>query len=170
MKNYFRGTIDHPYHLSVGAVIINGENQVCCHHFGQKTEGTPYKGFTDFYLLMRETLEMGETIEAALYRGMMEEFGITGEIQTYLGSIKSSYEVTNSDPVTMIEKTTLYFLVKVKNIDPARRSKEDFAMGSQIEWRPADFLISKMKEWGNRYENTTLDESLILERFIKEHK
>ncbi len=164
MKNYFRGTIDHPYHLSVGAVIVDDENRICCHHFGQNTEGTPYEGFTDFYLLMRETLEMGETIEAALHRGMMEEFGSTGEIQTYLGSIKSGYQVTNTNPVVMIEKTTLYFLVKMKTFNSTMRSKEDFAMGSQIEWLPADFLINKMKEWGRRYENTTLDESVILER------
>lgn len=167
MKNYFRGTVDHPYHLSVGAVIVNNEGQICCHHFGQKTDGTPYEGFTDFYLLMRETLEMGETIEAALRRGMMEEFGITGEIETYLGSIKSSYQVTKANPVVMIEKTTLYFLVKTKTFDPILRSKEDFAMGSEIEWLPSDFLINKMKEWGRRYENTTLDESSILERLPK---
>lgn len=67
----------------------------------------------------------------------------------------------------MIEKTTLYFLVKTKTFDPILRSKEDFAMGSEIEWLPSDFLINKMKEWGRRYENTTLDESSILERLPK---
>ncbi len=164
MNNYFRGNSEHPYHLSVGAVIVNNKNEICCHYFEKNTDHTAFKGFTDFYLLMRETMELGETVEDTLHRGMMEEFGITGEIVSYLGSIKSEYEARNSNPSVMIEKTTLYFQVSLTTFNPDKRSSEDIQNQAKIEWHSADFLISHMKEWGKRYKNTTLDESSILER------
>ncbi len=157
MNNYYRGTKENPYHLSVGAVILNNENKICCHYFKELNLHGHY--FTNLYILMRETLEMGESIEDALHRGLREEFGITGEILTYLGSIKGNLPKENM----IFEKTTLYFLVKMKTFEPQLRSKEDEENGSRIEWHDVDFLIPKMKEQAGRL-NNTMDESSILER------
>lgn len=69
MKNYFQGTLDHPYHISIGAVVKNTEGKICCHYFDSlthKSVGT----LTDFILLMRETIEPNETIEQCLMRGL----------------------------------------------------------------------------------------------------
>jgi 8-oxo-dGTP pyrophosphatase MutT (NUDIX family) len=159
MDNYFKGTKRHPYHLSIGAVVLNEENKVCCHYFKKMTLRKAFESFTDFYILMRETMEMGESIEDTLHRGLMEEFGITGDIVTYLGSIKGNYPI---DEVS-IEKTTLYFLVKMKTFKPELRSKEDAEKESDIEWQTIDFLIPKMIDQAKRL-NETLDESLVLER------
>ena len=162
MKNYFKGTKEHPYHLSVGAVAINEKNEVCCHYFTEIKGHASFAAFKNFYILMRETVEMGESIEETLHRGLKEEFGITGEIIDYLGSIRDEY----FDPgkVTQIEKTTLYFLVKIKDFKPELRSREDVEVESKIEWHSCDYLIEKMKEQEKRLGNVSLDESSILEK------
>ncbi len=159
MENYFKGTKTHPYHLSIGAVVVNEENKVCCHYFKKLKFIKTGESFDDFYILMRETMEMGESIEDTLHRGLMEEFGITGEIITYLGSIKANFPIDE----VLIEKTTLYFLVKMKTFKPDLRSSEDIEKESEIQWQTVDFLISKMKGQSLRL-NSTLDESAILER------
>ena len=56
---------------------------------------------------MRETMHPHETIETAIKRGLMEEFGAKGEIKSYIGSIKSTFPLHGGE--TMVEKTTLYF-------------------------------------------------------------
>ena len=166
MENYFKGDRKKPYHLSVGAVILNDENKVCCHFFKQMTLRKAFEGFKDFYILMSETMEMGEKIEATLHRGLMEEFGITGDIITYLGSIKSEYPVKSSEPHYSIEKTTLYFLVRMKTFKPELRGQDDAEKESEIQWQPIDFLISKMPEQGRKY-SSSLDESSVLEKAKK---
>jgi 8-oxo-dGTP pyrophosphatase MutT (NUDIX family) len=163
MQNYFRGKREHPYHLSIGAVIVNDENKVCCHFFKEMTLRKAFEGFTNFYILMRESMEMGESIEQTLHRGLMEEFGITGDVITYLGSLKGNYTVKASEPHYSIEKTTLYFLVRMKTFKPELRAQEDAEKESEIQWQPIDFLIPKMKVQGDKF-NSTLDESEMLER------
>lgn len=158
--NYYQGTKDHPYHISIGAVVLNDEGKVCCHYFGDASRRKKYSKYSDFYLLMRETMEMGETIEQTLHRGLMEEFAMTGEIITYIGSIKSTYEIQD----VPIEKTTIYFLIKATSHKPELRNTEDAEGESEIQWQEPDFLISRMKEAAARYNNSTFDESEVLEK------
>lgn len=164
MKNYFQGNSEHPQHISVGAVVINEAGEVCCHHFDStkgKYEGYwKEQGLENFYILMRETIEPNETLEQALHRGLMEEFGIEAELLDYIGSIQSHFKSKGVE----IEKTTLYFLGKLKNQDLSKRSSSDIEFESQIEWHTADFLIPKMKEQTTKYGRTDIDESKILER------
>ena len=81
IHNYFKASKENPYHLSIGAVVLNGEGKILCHHF----ESLTLKGetFKDFYILMRETIEPSETIEACLERGLREEFGCKAEIKRF---------------------------------------------------------------------------------------
>lgn len=160
-QNYFQGTPDNPYHISVGAVVRNNEGKVCCHYFDSltvKSIGT----LENFYLLMRETIEPNETIEQCLSRGLMEEFGITATLNKYVGSIVSNFRVKDTD--VFIEKTTLYFLCDFVSIDESRRNKDDLEAASQIQWLDPSDLISKMKEQGKRLDREDADESVILER------
>lgn len=108
---------------------------------------------------MRETMEIGEALEGAVLRGISEEFGAKGEIVDYIGSIKSQFN-RNTVP---IEKTTLYFLVRLNDYDLSKRLKDDEENLSEIQWKSLEFLIPKMKEQGKRYRRTDLDESAILE-------
>lgn len=164
MSNYYQGNSTHPIHLSVGAVLINEKSEICCHHFidGQLKEHLPDLEIEDLYILMRETIEQGETLEETLQRGLMEEFGATAEILDYLGSIKSHFKKNEVE----IEKTTIYFLCKLISQDLSKRNG-DIESKSQLEWQATDFLIPKMKAQSIKYSRTDIDESDILEKFIQ---
>lgn len=160
-KNYYISNKDNPHHLSVGAVVLNDQKEVLCHHFSSIT----LNGVTanDLYLLVRETLESGETLEEAVHRGLKEEMGAEAEIETYIGSIASEFPRGK----ILMQKTTLYFLCQLKNIDASKRDVTDPEAGSKITFLPIDKLIKKMKTQSGRYGRTDLDESSILEEVKK---
>ncbi|MBI2618309.1 NUDIX hydrolase [Candidatus Kaiserbacteria bacterium] len=161
-KNYFQGNSDHPRHISVGAIVLNDKNEVCCHHFLAKD----LKGYwvdeklDDFYLLMRETMHPNETLEQALTRGLMEEFGITATMIDYVGSIQSHF----THKGITVEKTTLYFLTKLVSQDLSHRDTSDIEGTTKVEWQTIDFLIPRMKQQAKKYGRTDVDESSILEK------
>lgn len=164
--NYYKGNEEHPWHLSVGAVVINDKKEIACHYFKEvnlKTYDYKDKAYNDVYILMRETLELGETLEQALSRGLMEEFGIKGTPVSYIGSIKANFP----DHDKLIEKTTLYFLVDLIYFDPTARSTNDPESDSEIQWLPIDALIVKLRESSKKTNREDADESLILERIQK---
>jgi hypothetical protein len=161
-KNYFQGNFQHPQHTSVGAILMNDKKEICCHHFYTKDLKGYWaeQGLDDFYILMRETIEANETLEHALHRGLMEEFGATATLNDYAGSIQSYFlhrDVT-------IQKTTLYFVCNLLSQDISKRTGSDIEENSLVEWHTADFLIPRMKEQGQKYKRTDIDESSILER------
>lgn len=162
---YFQGNNLHPQHISVGAVLVNKKGDVCCHHFFTKD----LKGYwadeklDDFYILMRETIEPNETLEHALARGLREEFGATGKLIDYLGSIESHFIHKEVD----VQKTTLYFLVELIDQDVSKRSQDDIETKSIIEWHNPKDLIPLMKDQARRFGRTDVDESAILERSLK---
>lgn len=161
-KNYFQGNSEHPRHISVGAVVLNDKNEVCCHHFFAKD----LKGYwveeklDDFYLLMRETMHPNETLEQALERGLMEEFGVVAKTIDYVGSIQSHF----THKGVTVEKTTLYFLTKFVSQDLSKRNTSDIEGTTKIEWKTIHFLIPLMKQQAQKYGRTDVDESSILER------
>lgn len=165
-ENYYIGTKDCPHHLSVGAVVINKDGNVLCHHFPSIT----VSGFTaeNIYILVRETLEMGERLEEAVHRGLREEMGVEASIKTYIGSIKSRFPRKGE----AMQKTTLYFLCSLNNIDSSKKDKTDLEAASEIMFLPIDLLIGKMKAQAEIYKTFDLDESSILEEvknYIKCH-
>jgi hypothetical protein len=162
VTTYFQGNKDHPQHISVGAVLMNDRSEVCCHHFRTKDLKGYWKdqSLDDFYLLMRETLEPDETLEHALDRGLMEEFGATAEMKDYIGSIQSRFK----DNGIEVEKTTLYFLCKTVFQDASKRTGTDIEMNSLVEWQKPGFLIPRMKKQAEKYGRTDVDESGILEK------
>lgn len=164
MINHFIGTKENPYHLSVGAVVRNEKGEICSHyfsHFEHKAIGS----FDNFHILMRETIEPNETIEACLARGLMEEFGISATLHSYLGSIVSRVPIMGSDYI--MEKTTIYFLCDLVSIDPSKRKEGDPEAYSEISWLPPQTLIQKMKEQGVRLNREDADESVVVERAVK---
>ena len=108
---------------------------------------------------MRETIEPGETIEDTLKRGLMEEFGATAIINTFIGS---STAMLHTKPA--IQKTTLYFTCDLDEIRPDWRKPDDEEKDSHIEWHSKDFLIEKMRNQGYITGMGDLDESEVLER------
>lgn len=161
-RNYFQGTATSPFHLSVGVVLINEKNEVACHYFKNSPEKAPgeYRGLEDMYLLMRETPEFGESIEEAVRRGLMEEFGATGQIVTFLGSQEREFQ---GDTFSII-KTTVYFLVRLSEFDLTKRSHEDVEAESEIVFLAPDVCVAKMEEQWNRLKIETLNEAEIVLR------
>ena len=158
VSNYFISTGDRPYHLSVGAVVLNDHSEVLCHHFPiLKVEKLTA---TDLFLLIRETLELGETLETAIHRGLREEAGVKAKIETYLGSHVSMFPRQEK----VLQKTTLYFLCRLEKIDTTKRDPNDPEASSEILFLPIDVLIEKMKAQAARYGRTDLDEATVLER------
>lgn len=160
--NYYQGNKNHPSHLSVGAILVNDKNEICCHHINDQELLRGYwtdEGVVDFYILMRETPEPNETLENALHRGLLEEFGARAEIADYIGPIVSHWKHNDVE----VEKTTIYFLCKLIDQDESKRTG-DIESKTILEWHTADFLIPKMKEQSKKYGRTDIDESQILEK------
>lgn len=160
--NYFQGNKSHPKHLSVGVVLLNKKGEVCCHHFTRgDIEGYwPDLGINDFYILMRKTVEPDQSLESAIRKGLMEEFGAEAEIDDYIGTLVSNFE----DRGVLIEKSTIYFKCQLTSQDLGKRDRGDIEGQSEVEWRTADFLIPKMKAQAIKYNRTDIDESVILEK------
>ncbi len=155
--NPFHWTHEHPYHISVGAVLRDREGKIAVHHF------TTEEG--EWYMLMRETIEPNESLEVCLARGLMEEFGAVGTLVHFIGAITcpaSSF----TTPEHALTKTTLYFLCDVVSLDEELRPTGEFESMSQIEWKRPEELIPLMHEQSALLSRADIDESSVLERLI----
>jgi ADP-ribose pyrophosphatase YjhB (NUDIX family) len=163
IESFFKSTKESPYHLSVGAVLVDTEGNIACHYFKKFQATNEDQKYNDFYILMRETVEAGEGLEEAVLRGIKEEFGATGEIEKFIGTLLTKFPRGN----VWVEKATLYFIIRLKEFDINARVLEDCEKDSVIQWQSIDFLISKMEEQRKRFERTDFDESEILKRAKK---
>ncbi len=160
MKNYFGHSSLSPFHLSVGAVLVNDQGQVACHYFDKITDDKTAITYKNFYILMRETVEPNEPLEQSVTRGLKEEFGATGEILDYLGPQFISMQREGYS----FFKTTLYFLVRLISIDVNSRLDDDPERGSQIQRHDVEFLIQTMQHQIGKDYREDMNESEILER------
>ncbi len=159
MNNYFVGTKETPHHISVGAILVNNEHKIACHYYG---ETTIRKYPQNFYTLMHETLEINETLEQTLERGLKEEFSMRGEIGRYVGSLVVGYSAQD----VRVEKTVLYFLCRLVSIDDVRDFSDPETV-SEIKWMGIDELIEIMEKQGQLH-GASADESKIL-RDVKKY-
>lgn len=163
MSNIFQASEKLPFHISVGAVLVNSEGKVLVHKMERaKVPAEIDMGNLDeAYILMRETLEPGESIEQGVLRGIQEEFGATGTIEGYLGSLQLTITAKKFE----WEKTTLYFLVSL--IELGERNMQDEESYSILEWIEPELLIERMRDQGARCSRTDLDESKIIEAYVR---
>lgn len=164
MIKLFQHSAGNPFHISVGAVLVNEEGNICVHHYTR--EHMPEKwlanlgGLSETRVLMRESLENDETLEEAVKRGVAEEFGAEGEIIRYLGCIRIDIPATQQT----FEKTTLYFQVQCTKL--GERSMDDEESFSELEWVEPQTLIAQMKQQGANANRPDLDESKIVETYV----
>jgi hypothetical protein len=158
MANYFAGTAQYPYHISVGAVVMNKDGKIVSHHFKE------FKGVADCYILMRETIEPNESIEQALHRGLMEEFGITARLLHHVGSRSSTFTSREGIP---IHKTTLYFAMELMTFQEDKRLADDREAHSSIEWHEPEFLIQQIRAKSEQMGEGSITEADIIERVVK---
>ncbi len=114
----------------------------------------------DLYLLLRETIEPHESIEETLHRGLMEEFGLKGEMIRYMGSIKGKLPLGD----LWGEKTTLYFLVKYIEHSESNRQQGTSEAESSLEWIDPQTLVTYMEK--QRFLDECMDESGIVRQFV----
>ncbi len=167
--NYFQGSSSHPQHVSVGAVMRNEEGLVRVHHFPKDIASGFWKGagVTDFYILMRATVEPSESLEGALARGLREEFNAVARLDDYLGTIVSTaYDQRDAAGKHPFQKTTLYFLCTYEKDAGEKRDLSDAEGQSDLEWRSAEELIPIMKAQRATFGRDDIDESPILERYL----
>ena len=116
------GDDEFPYHLSVGLVAVHDGKVVVIKRWG-------------LYLLPKETVSADETFREAVLRGLKEEIGGTGELIGFIGS--RPYQFMRGE--TKINKTVIYFLVKVNSI--GERIPEESEKDDEIIW--VDFKKAK---------------------------
>lgn len=128
-----RGDKENPYHLSIGQVIINNQNQIA---LIQKSSGV--------LTLPRETTYIEESYAEALVRGAQEEIGVTIKPIRFLGSLITSF---NRDSETVIEKSTLYFLSIM--LEETENNLELDEIEDTVIWIEPTEAIEKLKEQDN---------------------
>jgi hypothetical protein len=156
-KPFFQASHQNPYHLSIGAVLINKEGCIACHHFEE------ILGQKDVYILMRESMENDETPLMTLQRGLKEEFGATAEPLAFLGCLSGYLPDANLS----FEKTTLYIACRLIDWSPEHRDPNDPEASSIIEWIEPTRLISLMQQQGIRFHHRVdADESEMIKRAL----
>jgi ADP-ribose pyrophosphatase YjhB (NUDIX family) len=154
--NYFRSTKERPFHISVGAVVVNDAHKLLCKHF-TNFHGRP----VNMFLFPTETLEPHESLEQALHRGLKEEVGVTADIRGYIGT--SVGFAVSGDKV--FEKTVLYFLLHCKTIGTPLFPFEDGV--STIEWHTPEFLLEQAHHLPEDMIHSVLNESNIIRNVQK---
>lgn len=156
MSNPFSGTPDRPYHLSIGAVLVEGD-KFLAHKFDltriDLQEAKSKTGIlTDtFYSIMTETPEEDEGFLDALVRGCMEEFGANVELIGFIGTHIGHF-ARPSKPDINIEKSMPFFLCRVIDRDDSRRPKGEIESKSDVVLLDpeelAQILDAQFKELG----------------------
>lgn len=155
---YFIGQAKNPYHLSVGAVLVNEKREICVHHY-ESADGSK-----NVYSFMRETVRFDDSLKGAVERGLAKEFGVTATVERYLGSLTSRF--TNWENID-IQKTTLYFLCAYKGIVKKENVQEkhfEWVSKETVEWVTYPELLKKMETQSNFTARSDFDEVDILHR------
>lgn len=163
MTSIYQHTVENPFHISVGAVLVNEKGEVCTHAFSRSELPEDVRAAIDtdrVYILMRESVEDGETLVEAVERGLKEEFGALGTVKRYLGSLRG--RAMSSKGFGTFQKTTLYFLVELTSMG---ERPDDDESSSELEWLEPRVLIERMRAQKSNSRDD-MDESEILENYL----
>ena len=168
MTDFFVQSAASPTLISVAALVRNSEGKILCHFFKKEDLPNESELKSDLYLLMRETIHRNETLEAAVTRGLMEEYGATGNVIDYLGSIVSHFTHTFDKSIS-IEKTVLYFLVDLISIDESKREAGAVESRSRLSWLVPEDLLQKNIDQAVLYSRKDIDDSKVITDYINRY-
>lgn len=97
----FKATKDNPYHLSVGAILTDDQGRFIVIKLADGRRS-----------MMTETVEDGESLEAALHRGLSEEMQAQGIIKSFAGATQCAVH----DERGIWQKTTVWFKASALNV------------------------------------------------------
>lgn len=119
-SNYYGATPDRPFHLSVGIIVLDANNDVLCLHYPK------IDTLENIYTLPTETVITGETLEEAAKRGAQEELGCTVSVIAFLGTqaISDQWWGELGTP-TRVEKSIVYFLCKAQRQETVALNDEN---------------------------------------------
>jgi ADP-ribose pyrophosphatase YjhB (NUDIX family) len=166
MRTRFQHPEASPYHISVGVLLYNNDGKVLAHK--RIPETTPEQfiytlgGLSEVYTLMRESLEENEPLETAALRGIQEEFGATGAVEKFLGTIVGEIVPKVGDPY---EKTTLYLSVRL--LELGSRPTDDGEAHTELVWMEPQELLKKMEFQGKNTTRKDIDESKIVRAYLE---
>ncbi len=169
MDRFYQHSDTQHFHISVGAVVFNEKSEICVHHI--KLEQVPESSkflcdyLSDVWYLMRESLEDGETLSAAVHRGCKEEFGAEVSIEKYLGA-KIDAIITPNQP--SFEKLTIYHAVRLNGL--GERTDIEGERDTIMEWYTASELLALLNTQCAKTKRPELDERIIIERFMKAYE
>jgi len=138
--NYFGLTLDRPFHLSVGGIVLDQNNNFYCLHYPQIDE------LKDVYVLPNKTVRKEEALEAALRRGMRAEIGCEIKLITFLGTLvtQDTWCGEINQPTSM-EKSVVFFLAKAISFNEKAAQAENEKEHRDIQLQPLAFLVEKME-------------------------
>ena len=164
MTKLFQQREGNPFHISVGAVPVSAEGKILVH---KRTKGnTPPRfepklgGLDEAYVLMHESLENGEALEDAVARGLKEEFGVTGVVKRYLGSLQFLHTWKEH----AFEKTILYFEAGVTA--QGERPMDDDESYTELVWMEPAALLEQMRKQGASSDRPDIAEAKVIEAYL----
>ncbi len=165
-SKFYQHGLPQSFHISVGGVLFNEDNEICIHHFDTNKLPENLKflagGLDEYYHLMRESLEGNEPLHDAVLRGVQEEFGAEGTVDKYLGSKLDIITGPNQNP---FEKLTIYHAIRLTKL--GERPDIDVENKTVMEWHSPQDALEMYKTQASKTSRPELDESVIVERFIE---
>ncbi|GIW58776.1 MAG: hypothetical protein KatS3mg086_061 [Candidatus Dojkabacteria bacterium] len=149
---------NYPFHISVGAVVLNSKKQVALQYFKHNA------GHDNVYYLMRESLQDNNTIEQTLANGLMKEMGITAQIRHFVGSRVTNFLDSDGNEIT---KTTIYYLCDLVSIDESQKDPENPEGVSEVKFFDIDEAIKITQEQLKRTNYLDICEFDILQNVAK---
>jgi len=169
-SKFYQYGLPQPYHISVGAVVFNDQYEICLHHFFK--DKVPERlhflsdGLDEIWHLVRESLEGDESLQAAVLRGVQEEFGITGRVEKYLGA--KIDVITGPQKIHPFEKLTVYHAVRA--IEYGERPDIDEESRTVMEWHSPAQAREIYRQQASLTTRPELDETIIIDRFIEAYQ
>jgi hypothetical protein len=142
LGNIFGATVDRPYHLSVGSIVLDDNGLVYSLHYPK------IDSLTDIYIFPNKTVRPNETLEQTNSRGALHALGCDVKLIAFLGTlvVKDNWWGNLGTPTDM-EKSVVYFLSRATKYTPELAAEECAKEKCIVELKSLEFLIDSMSKW-----------------------